>query len=216
MILTLSKAYFSQPSVIVVFGRPGSGKTTIANRALDLLGGDDSDNNLHCIGLDLDVCVPQWMKDNFSKGIYPTLQQRQEFAKDCCAYVEQQFQQEQSKKYAAQRLAALISFSFVNTDLRDVFRSQFPHAVWILVDTSEEVSNLRIQQREGHFYGGKPDEPPPKEEKEETTEADNSEWNFAPVTFQHHILDGNTAIDDTAKKVADIVRETSATKATEE
>jgi energy-coupling factor transporter ATP-binding protein EcfA2 len=53
--------------LVVVFGRPGSGKSTIADAATGLL----TDEGRSILRLDLDVCVPQWMKDNFANGIYP-------------------------------------------------------------------------------------------------------------------------------------------------
>eukprot|EP00814_Leptocylindrus_danicus_P005689 CAMPEP_0116047302 /NCGR_PEP_ID=MMETSP0321-20121206/28791_1 /TAXON_ID=163516 /ORGANISM="Leptocylindrus danicus var. danicus, Strain B650" /LENGTH=81 /DNA_ID=CAMNT_0003529117 /DNA_START=190 /DNA_END=435 /DNA_ORIENTATION=+ len=64
--------------IVVVFGRPGAGKTTIAEAADKLL--KDKHNVEEIITLDLDVCIPQWMKDNFTNGIYPTLAQRDQFA----------------------------------------------------------------------------------------------------------------------------------------
>lgn len=211
---------------VVVFGRPGAGKTTIANAAVDLLldnnhGENVENDNVPSIGLDLDVCVPQWMKDNFAGGIYPTLKQRQDFAVTCCDYVETELTRQISTKTTARNktmVATVISFSFVNTDLRDVFRSRFPDAVWALVDTSEEQANIRIQTRQDHFYKGEqttaqkdPEQPTEAQQLQEKNgddggdDVDNSEWKFAPVTFPHTILDGAESIDVNAKKVADIV-----------
>ena len=230
---------------IVVFGRPGAGKTTIANAAIDLVLDDTNNDNSEgdkpkIVGLDLDVCVPQWMKDNFAKGIYPTLAERQDFAVTCCDYVEAELigqvtgtkattpaamgentkseTQKNNEQYpASSTAAAIISFSFVNTDLREVFRSRFPDAIWVLVDTSEEQANIRIQTRKDHFYKGEQPQKKQDEEEEEqkieqdenrvdeNIDVDNSEWKFAPVTFSHTILDGSESIDVNAKKVADIV-----------
>ena len=52
-----------QPPIWIIFGRPGAGKTTIANVVVDRLG------SVETLALDLDVCVPQWMRDNFAKGV---------------------------------------------------------------------------------------------------------------------------------------------------
>lgn len=73
--------------VIIVFGRPGAGKSTIAEAADKLL---KEKNIEEIITLDLDVCIPQWMKDNFTKGIYPTPIQRKTFAGAACDYVRDQ------------------------------------------------------------------------------------------------------------------------------
>ena len=209
-------AYSSGPSstrtsLIVVFGRPGSGKTTIAETALEKLLEQRRSNgasNFRCFGLDLDVCIPQWMKDNFAKGIYPTLQQRQDVAKEFCDYVDDRCHEEEKQSTKEEALGALVSFSFVNTDLRDIFRERFPTAVWILVDTSEKEASLRISQREGHFYGGKPTDGEKADAEEavspDQNEVDNSEWNFAPVDFPHTILDGNQPIDSNAMVVSNI------------
>ena len=62
--------------------RPGAGKSTVSQAAVQLLG--DGDGSNVCIGklnnvdeflyiyLDLDVCVPQWMK--VSASVYNTTQ----------------------------------------------------------------------------------------------------------------------------------------------
>lgn len=92
-----------------------AGKTTITESALQILEKNNNNNNnndniiFRCIGLDLDVCIPQWMKDNFSKGIYPTLKERQEFAKDCCDYVTNQCHCTQ-KENLDEKLVAIVSF----------------------------------------------------------------------------------------------------------
>uniref|UniRef100_A0A7S1GQI2 Uncharacterized protein n=1 Tax=Cyclophora tenuis TaxID=216820 RepID=A0A7S1GQI2_CYCTE len=208
--------------LVVVFGRPGAGKTTIADAAIEKLGGSSA------LGLDLDVCIPQWMKDNFSNGIYPTLEQRQEFMKDSCRYVQDQINQTTCT-------IILVSFSFVNVDLRQGFRKAFPNSKWALVDTTEEEAELRIQQRKGHFYTGAPKSEEEEEEEEEDKQQkqqaeedpqqdstsskadkaedkdddgddnDNSEWLFAPVTFEHTILPGTASIEENAQRVVDIL-----------
>lgn len=199
-----------QVPCIVVFGRPGAGKTTVADAAVELL---EDDEDIYCIGLDLDVCVPQWMKDNFAKGIYPNLKQREAFALECCYYVEKQLGDNQGKHMG--KLASVISFSFVNTDLRDVFRSRFPHAQWLLIDTNETEAIRRINTREDHFYKGEKDNNGKKEEidaqPDGPEDVDNSEWNFAPVAFDHVLLDGSQTVETNANRVVELLRESIAT-----
>ena len=195
-------------NLIVVFGRPGAGKTTIATAAIKQLN--------KSYGLDLDVCVPDWMKANFAKSIYPTLEERKVFALDCCEYVEKEINNIIQKKSDENMITVIISFSFVNTDLRDIFRSHFQKAKWVLVDTTEEEAAIRIQTRKDHFYKGDTskqsiDELSSKDTTEESTERngsktdiDNSDWHFAPVTFPHVILDGNAPITENAEKLIQI------------
>lgn len=187
----------SNVQLVVVFGRPGAGKTTIADAVIEKVGSELA------LGLDLDVCIPQWMKDNFSKGIYPTLKQRHEFMAEACHYVQDKIDQTTAK-------VVLVSFSFVNIDLRNGFREAFPHAKWALVDTTEQEAELRIQQRQGHFYTGAPssekEKPVEMETKSgENNDKDNSEWLFAPVTFQHTILPGAASIENNAQTIIEIL-----------
>ena len=60
--------------MVVVFGRPGAGKTTVSEEAVRLLKTETCSaetaataNHLH---LDLDVCVPQWMRVSISHPYY--------------------------------------------------------------------------------------------------------------------------------------------------
>ncbi len=244
-------------NLLVIFGRPGAGKTTVSEKVIELLVQETSDSHtdIHTADLDtksnicklsdrytqvdLDVCVPQWMRDNFAKGMYPTLAQRQEFALGACDYVDQELKEFIKKLPSTlpSPPAMIISFSFVNTDLRDTFRSRFPHATWILVDTSDEISLERIQMRQGHFYKGAPPPAPSAEDTNATststsgetkspsnecdddddkvevdqTDIDNSEWDFAPVSFDHVILDGLRPIEVNAKHVIEIIKESNAT-----
>lgn len=193
--------------MIVIFGRAGAGKTSVAEAAIDLLS--QQDESIHCIGLDLDVCVPQWMRDNFGEGIYPTLKERGEFAANACDYVDSKLVEQYETLEKNKPLVAIISFSFVNTDLRDVFRSRFPNAMWALVDTNESEADKRIRTREGHFYKGAPesiamtsDEKAKKTPKIES-DCDNIEWEFAPVTFPHTVLPGNESIQSNARTIVD-------------
>ena len=187
-VLLFTAMALKQPMVIV-FGPPGAGKSTIADRASDLA-------TQPLQALDLDVCVPQWMKDNFAQGIYPTLEQRIEFAQQASDYVLLQQQTERP---------CLISFSFVNTDLRDVFRKAFPEAQWALVDVPETELQRRIQEREGHFYKGKQQS---TEETIQPKDHDNSDWEFAPVTFPHTVLNGLRPIDENAQVVLSLLEQT--------
>ena len=200
-----------EKSLFVVFGRPGSGKTTVANEAFGIVSSELSSREgqkVACLALDLDVCVTQVMRDNFGKGIYPTLEERKVFASEACDYVEEQLAQVCNQGDEKDSICAIISFSFVNTDLRDIFRSRFPSAEWILMDTSEEECTKRINEREGHFYKGEISTEDTASETSDGSpgdvdEKDNSDWKFAPVDFPHVILDGLTSVEENAKKVAE-------------
>ncbi len=194
---------------VIVFGRPGAGKSTVADAAVAKL--ECTETDIRCLGLDLDVCVPTWMRDNFAKGIYPTLKERETFAMDCCDYVEAQVKKHCDDSIIAE-MATIVSFSFVNTDLRDVFRSRFPDAKWVLIDTKENEATRRINMREGHFYKGKMGDGMEKAvEKVESdagsTYEENSDWNFAPVTFDHVLLDGTRSVEENANRVVQVLRE---------
>ena len=197
--------------MVVVFGRPGSGKSTVAEKVPRILeeGPNPMAGSGDVIGLDLDVCIPQWMRDNFANVIYPTLHQRLAFGQSVCDYVDVN---------APSEKAAVISFSFVNEDLRDIFRNRFPRAVWALVDVSDDVAKERIRTRKGHFYKGKLDSSSEvrgsedklskecfqeKEVKDGIGDSDNSDWDFAPVEYPHLLLDGLDNAETNAQKVAD-------------
>lgn len=203
--------------IIVIFGKPGAGKSTLADAAIARAKAAGIDRTL---ALDLDVCVPQFFRDNFANGIYPSLQQRKEFALSACDYVDSKLSNSGSAS------SAIISFSFVNTDLRDVFRERFPHARWALMDVTDEVAKERIDAREGHFYKGAPpgddssdveqnfvegeagcaaDSSSNDNNQDEADVNDNSEWNFAPVSFSHTRLDGNEDVEVNAAKVLSIL-----------
>ena len=175
LLVTLATAAALRP--LIIFGRPGAGKSTIAEQ---LVAHPDA----NAYNVDLDVCVPQWMRDNFARGIYPTLAERQAFASDAAEYV--------STESAGKGARCVVSFSFVNDDLRDSFRARFPEATWALVDASDALAGERISQRDGHFY-----DPPP-------TKGD--EWLFAPVEFDHLVLDATRPVDENVAKLLPLVR----------
>jgi len=136
------------------------------------------------------------------------LQERQEFATSACDYVDTKLLEQSALLSKNQTMVVILSFSFVNTDLRDIFRSRFPNAGWALVDTTQSDADDRIKSREGHFYKGAPPEGDEKKtllSKKGSLE-DNSEWNFAPVTFPHIVLDGNEPIAANAQRVVDVIR----------
>ena len=162
---------------LIIFGRPGAGKSTIAEQ---LIAHPDA----NAYNVDLDVCVPRWMRDNFAKGVYPTLVERQAFASDAADYVV--------TASAGKDAVCVVSFSFVNTDLRDSFRARFPEATWALVDASDALAGERIASRDGHFYN-----PPP---------AKGDEWLFAPVAFDHLVLDATSPVEENVSKLLPLVR----------
>ncbi|KAL9178339.1 hypothetical protein ACHAXT_001767, partial [Thalassiosira profunda] len=201
--------------MVVIFGRPGAGKTTIANAVARSLGdgGDAGSGSKTYLQLDLDVCVPQWMRDNFAKGIYPTLQQRAEFIQSACNYVQGEIDSAMKQHSKQQQLVTIVSFSFVNIDLRTAFREEFPQAQWILVDTHKSLAEERIASREGHFYKttssssseDRSANDATKEAEGDKSDDDNSEWEFRPVAFPHMVLDGRDPVDANAKRIAELI-----------
>ena len=175
-LITISAAVALRP--LIIFGRPGAGKSTIAER---LIAHPDAAG---AYNVDLDVCVPQWMRDNFSKGIYPTLVERRALASDAADHVVTASEGKDA--------CCVVSFSFVNDDLRDSFRKQFPEATWALVDASDALAGERIASRDGHFY-----DPPP---------AKGDEWLFAPVEFDHLVLDAKSPVEENVAKLLPLVR----------
>ena len=176
LLITITTAAALRP--LIIFGRPGAGKSTIAEQ---LIAHPDAAG---AYNLDLDVCVPQRMRDNFAQGIYPTLAERQAFASDAAEYV--------TTASTGKDACCVVSFSFVNDDLRDSFRARFPEATWALVDASDALAGERISQRDGHFY-----DPPP---------AKGDEWLFAPVAFDHLVLDATRPVDENVAKLLPLVR----------
>ena len=132
---------------------------------------------------------------------------------------------QQQQEVSIKPLNVIISFSFVNTDLRVAFRNTFPNAQWILVDTNKQTAEERILTREGHFY--KNAETNTKEEKDTTDsnekeddtkvndinddddddDDDDDEWEFQPVNFPHVILDGGDAVEKNAKQIVECIED---------
>ena len=163
----------------------------------------------------LTIYIYHITQDNFSKGLYPTLAERAEFMKEASTYVNNKIKSAQQQEISTKQLIVIISFSFVNTDLRVAFRVAFPNAEWILVDTNKQLAEERILTREGHFY--KNAEISNKEEKDTISSSEkedntkvndindddknNSEWEFQPVDFPHVILDGRDTVEENAKRI---------------
>ena len=92
---------------------------------------------------------------------------------------------------------------------------------WILVKVSDKEASQRMQQRQDHFHKGREqniesggdcstvdahqgtlDSVVAVEEESD----DNREWKFAPVTFEHIILDGTLPIEVNAYRVVQIIQ----------
>lgn len=190
--------------LVICFGRPGAGKTTISNKALELL----LSNGIEGKCIDLDVCVPNYMKDNFAKGIYPTLEQRSEFALGACDYLDERLEENVDTE-----VPLIVSFSFVNTDLRTTFQSRYPDAPWVLIDVTPDIAQSRINNREGHFYKGKiqgiyVDNDISLNHLTDGNQVENSEWDFAPVDFDHVCLNGLNSVDMNAQIIVDVLLST--------
>ena len=198
-------------SIYILFGRPGSGKSTVASSTI--LSTYFEQNN-H-IAVDLDICITQSMKDNFALEIYPTLEERNQFAISACNYVDECIRKSQCH-------SCLITFSFVNTDLREIFRARFPTAKWILIDTNASEADKRIVERQGHFYKNKMSEKvessgittspnsnssasSTSEQKERESSTKGPEWKFADVDFEHVRLNGLDRVDDNVNKLIAIM-----------
>lgn len=171
--------------------------------------GVESASNL--IWLDLDCCISQSMKDNFARGVYPSLQEREEFARTACAHINEQCMFRRATY-------ALVSFSFVNVDLRETFRESFPNSTWIFLDTSENTAEERMKQRKNHFYkgNGQATENGRDVARSEWSRADNSDWTFAPVTFPHSVLNGEDLPEVNADLIVTIVEQAQAVDQSEE
>lgn len=178
---------------------PGAGKTTISESAVRTL---NSASNVDVLYEDLDVCVPQWMRENFGRRVYPTLHQRNEFMKTACQHVENSMAEKKETIRDGRRLVVIVSFSFVNTDLRDGFRSHFPDATWILIDSDEVLASERIAAREGHFYKNAEKS---RSGEDASSSEENSQWEFKQVSFDHVALDGRDTIESNTMKIVRLV-----------
>ena len=183
---------------------PGAGKTTITEKAVSLL--IDSASNVDVLHEDLDVCVPQWMRENFGRGVYPTLNERTEFMKTACQHVGNSVANKKETIRDGRKLAVIVSFSFVNIDLREGFRKHFPDATWILIDSDEVLASERIAAREGHFYKNAEKNAEKSRSGGDVSSEENSEWEFKQVSFDHVALDGRDTIESNAKKIVRQVR----------
>lgn len=129
-----------------------------------------------------------------ARGVYPTLEERAQFASVACDYLDKEL-----NRALISTSCCIVSFSFVNTDLRDAFRRRFPHAQWWLYDTPESLAAERIKQRRGHFYTLAEGN-----EEAAASAARGSEWAFAPVDFAHEVIDGTA---DLQQNVARCLRD---------
>jgi hypothetical protein len=66
---------------------------------------------------------------------------------------------------------------------------------------SPAEADRRIQLREGHFYNQE------TSDEREVVDEENYDWNFAPVTFPHVILDGSDGIESNANKIVKLIKE---------
>jgi gluconate kinase len=198
------------PSIFVLFGVPGAGKSTVASLAFEKLRSRQYTTTTtrysNLIWLDLDNCVSQEMKDNFARGIYPTLREREEFARTACAHVNERCELLRAR-------CAIVSFSFVNADLRETFRESFPNSTWILLNTAQDIAQERIKQRKDHFYrvkGHATEKPGSTLNAEGTAKSkvDNSVWTFAPISFPHSVLNGEDSPEANADQIIQIVERT--------
>ena len=110
--------------------------------------------------------------------------QRSIFARDAAEYVASHVRGMKSSKLSSSSTTntsistrtsmLLVSFSFVNEDLRIYFRQFFPHGRWILLDTKENMAKERIDKREGHFY------------KNQTEQTEQTEPSSPCLRLPHH------------------------------
>lgn len=204
--------------MIVLFGKGGAGKNTISSAIMSLLQKDGILTKTEVTNIDLDIYIPYWMKSNFIKGLYPTLSQRKNLITIACDNLHANIYDKKSQTNSS-AIFAIITFSFINDDTRRIFRENFPHAIWVLVDVSEKLSQKRMENRVGHFYKGEVREsrgmrslrdndisPIAYVEPISNSEANNNyERNFSRITFPHVVLDGTESVESNAKRVVAIV-----------
>ena len=167
------------------------------------------------------------MKDNFRKGVYLDHDQRVRFAADACNHVDGLIWDATtttSLTSKAARIVVLVSFSFINTNLHDRVREGYNNKDnesqkktclhWILLDTNVAESNCRIESWEGHFYETVNEQTTnatttaTENNEEETKNKEcGSEWVFAPVTFDHLVVDGLARAEENAVSIVAHIRE---------
>jgi len=130
------------------------------------------------------------MKEGFSRGIYPSLEEREAFMSSACDYVEEQLRQSFKK-------SCLVSFSFTNDDMRQIFKRRFHRSKWLLLQTPSTIADTRISQRDGHFY---------KVQSADESVRNGPEWGFDQVTFDHTVINGLDDRGTNAEKVVDAIK----------
>lgn len=157
--------------IYIIFGRPGAGKDAVGEQVRNRLADLEQ--------IDLDVLRSDKMKLDLNAGIWPTHEERLEFAHRAAAHVKYETESKQLRR-------ALITFSFVNTDMREIFRETFGVQLqWFLLNTDDETARQRIKERKGHFYTNW-----------------EGEWKFEDVDFHHTPLDGNASTETNGRIVA--------------
>lgn len=159
--------------IYIIFGRPGAGKDAVGEQVLKRLK--------DLVQLDLDNLRSEKMKADLNEGIWPSSEERTEFALRAVEFVKNETESRLLRR-------ALITFSFVNTDMREIFRETFGDQLqWFLLNTDEEIARQRIKERTGHFYTNW-----------------EGEWKFEDVDFHHHVipLDGTASTETNGRIVA--------------
>ena len=118
------------------------------------------------------------------------MEERADFMQEACKYIDNTIRS--TKFDRTKQKVIIISFSFVNTDLRDIFIRSFPSAKWILINTNDALAEIRLAAREKHFYKGAPKNV-------------GDEWKFAKVSFDHLDIDGSQTADKNTNKIVNLI-----------